>query len=133
MDTEAALHGSYLFFRALLRTVFFLAVFLAAFLAVFFAVFLAGFLTAFLAAFLAAALCLRRAGAAFLGAATAAAAIGIAGIGVDGAGMDGIAGLAGVMGAAAGALIASSQPGVNISSRSRYIALARPQRGQRAS
>ncbi len=45
----------------------------------------------------------------------------------------GMAGAPGIMDGAAGALMASSQPGVNISSLSREMALARPQRGQRAS
>jgi hypothetical protein len=53
------------------------------------------------------------------------------GAGIVAAGIEGMAGLPPVM--AAGALIASSQPGVNISSRSREMAFARPQRGQRAS
>jgi hypothetical protein len=125
-----------------------LVAFLAVFLAVaffftervlarvgFFATFLAGFFAAGLrATFLAVGACFRLAGA--FGAAAGAA--GLAGAGIMGDGMlaAGVAGLGGVIpGAAgiAGALIASSQPGVNISRRSREIALARPQRGQRAS
>jgi hypothetical protein len=111
---------------------------LAVFLVVFFAgrlallVFLAAFLAAgfpFRAAFRAAEACFFRAGAFFT------AAMGAAGAGMAGAGIDGVlgAGMAGFAIPAAGALIASSQPGVNISSRSREIALARPQRGHRAS
>jgi hypothetical protein len=92
-----------------------------------------GRFAAFLAAFFAAGLWRLRAGAAFFGAATLfPVAAGAMGAMVDAA-MLGMAGFSGVIGAAAGALMASSQPGVNISSRSREIALARPQRGQRAS
>ncbi len=111
---------------------------LVAFLAAFFAgrrallTFFVAFLAAGLplrAAFLAAEACFLLAGA-FLAGVMGAAAAGIAGAGVEG--MLG-AGMAGLAGAAAGILIASSHPGVNISRRSREIALARPQRGHRAS
>ncbi len=114
-----------------------------------FAAFLADFLAArrgfaaFLAAFLAAGLALRAAFFAaglcfFLAGARLTAALGRAGSGIEGAGevgivVEGMAGLAGMPGVVAGILMASSQPGVNISSRSREMALARPQRGHRAS
>jgi hypothetical protein len=103
----------------------------------FFATFLAAFLAAGLglrAAFLAAGACFRLEGAAF-GVAAGTGEDALAGTAITGAGIPGVGmvGLGGVIVAAAGALIASSQPGVNISRRSREIALARPQRGQRAS
>jgi hypothetical protein len=114
-----------------------LAVFLEDFLAGrlafvdFFAAFFAAGL-AFRAAFLlAAGACFFLVGARFT-AATGLTGAGIAGVAVM-AVVDGTAGLAGMAGVAAGILIASSQPGVNISNRSREMAFARPQRGHRAS
>src|SRR5512143_3097090 len=132
-----------LFFRAVLRLEDFLLVaFFFGLAAVFFlvAAFLAGafFAVAFLAAFLAAGAWRLRAGVVRL-----ALAAGTAGGSSMGTG-DGVA----VFGccipdedaapaatgiAIAGSLMASSQPGVNISRRSREMALARPQRGQCAS
>jgi hypothetical protein len=102
--------------------------FLATFLAAFFGVGLV-----LRAAFFAAGACFRLAGA---GAFTAGAGVDTAGIeeeGIEGPEAGGMTGLAGPIGAGAGVLIASSQPGVNISSRSREMAFARPQRGHRAS
>ncbi len=105
---------------------FFAAFFAGRRFAVFFTAFLAGLV--FRAAFLAAEACFFLAGARFTGAAMGAAGMlpvpGIVGV---------VEGMAGLAGAAAGILIASSHPGVNISSRSREMALARPQRGHLAS
>jgi hypothetical protein len=150
--------ADYLFFFAFALVVF-LAFDLAAdffglaFAAVFFLGLAAVFLTTvlrfgaaatfFLAAFLAAGACLRRVGVAgsvlIMGAgAVLGSALSIVGAGVeekdpdeDGAG--GIAAEEPAAAPMAGALIAVSQPGVNISSRSRETGFARPQRGQCAS
>jgi hypothetical protein len=100
--------------------------------------FLAAFLEALLGAglvlreaFFAAGACFRRAGAFTAG--VGAELAGIKEDGMDGPVAGGMTGLAGAMGPAAGVFIASSQPGVNISSRSREMAFARPHRGHRAS
>jgi hypothetical protein len=112
----------------------------------FFAAFLAGRLAFvdFFAAFFAAGLALRAAvllaaGACFfLAGARFTVAMGLAGAAIEGVAVmgivvEGMAGFAGMAGVAAGILIASSQPGVNISRRSREMAFARPHRGHLAS
>ena len=107
--------------------------------AVFFLAAVFRFGAAFRVAFFAAEACFFRVGAAgsfIMGAGVVlGSAIPIIGAGVEEE-EDGAGGMAGVVPAAApmaGALIAVSQPGVNISSRSRETGFARPQRGQWAS